>query len=125
MNPRANSQAMISIASCSVFTRCHWRDRRWIYEHNDYGPWAVYTTLSHILYRNSERFELCGSRTVWRYAQDANTEGSTAREEAFPEVWEKHMLDPESPARVTSLYGGHRTVTRGAPTLNRAAGRLQ
>jgi hypothetical protein len=55
----------------------------------DYPPFAPYLAFNSILYANSPRYALAKSRRVWA-KQRGGREPQGIREEAFPEIWDRH-----------------------------------
>ncbi|MCU0515445.1 MAG: HEAT repeat domain-containing protein [Oscillatoria sp. Prado101] len=69
--------------------RSNWRT---LVSQSDWDVYAGYLTFNHILYENSPRYELKPGSKAWR-CQDNYTPGNPepqVREEAFPELWERH-----------------------------------
>jgi hypothetical protein len=58
----------------------------------DWDAWAGYLTLNHILYANSPRYILMQNNQAWRCREGYKPGDAepSAREEAFPELWEQH-----------------------------------
>ncbi len=58
----------------------------------DWDSYAGYITFNHILYENSGRYELTHNSRAWRCKQGYKPGKAEPelREEAFPELWEKH-----------------------------------
>ncbi|WP_017719903.1 HEAT repeat domain-containing protein [Kamptonema formosum] len=71
-----------------------WERSTWrtIVSQSNWDVYAGYLTFNHILYENSPRYELKPGSQAWR-CQDNYTPGNPepqVREEAFPELWERH-----------------------------------
>jgi predicted DNA-binding WGR domain protein len=77
----------------SSFRRWNWQSRQ--YETTIRGSWdtyAGYLAFNHILYENSPRYELKPGSKAWR-CRESYKPGDPepqVREEAFPELWERH-----------------------------------
>jgi predicted DNA-binding WGR domain protein len=66
--------------------------RRTLVSQSNWDVYAGYLTFNHILYENSPRYVLKPGSKAWR-CQDNSTPGNPepqVREEAFPELWERH-----------------------------------
>jgi predicted DNA-binding WGR domain protein len=78
----------------TVYYRWEYSNRRYTRietRRNSWDAFAKYTTLNHILYENSPRYELKTSSPIWRCRENykLGDPEPTNREEAFPELWDK------------------------------------
>ena len=65
-----------------------WPEARQVAARHTYEGYAAYLALNHILRGNSAHYYLSKSRRVWQ-KRDSSA-GPEEREEAFPELWDRH-----------------------------------
>lgn len=76
----------------SIFYRWNYSSRTRTQVRRDWDAYAGYLTFNHILYENSPRYVLMPNSRGWRCREGYQPGGPEpdGREEAFPELWERH-----------------------------------